>query len=46
VQVATPVVQQPGNPTNGSGGGGGSLSWPWLLALSIAVAVLRPRRQM
>jgi serine protease len=45
VQVATPVVQQPGTPTNG-GGGGGSLSWPWLLALLIAVAVLRPRRQM
>jgi serine protease len=46
VTVATPVVQQPGNPANGGGGGGGSLSWPWLLALLIAVAVLRPRRQM
>jgi serine protease len=46
VQVATPLVQQPGNPINGGGGGGGSLSWPWLLALLIAVAVLPPRRQM
>jgi serine protease len=45
VQVATPVVQQPGTPTNGSGGGG-SLSWPWLLALLTAVALLRPRRQV
>jgi serine protease len=33
VSVATPPVQQPGNPSNGSGGGGGALSWPWLLAL-------------
>jgi len=46
VQVATPVVQQPGNPTTGGGGGGGLLSWPWLLALLTAVAVLRPRRQV
>ena len=46
VAVATPLVQQPGTPTNGSGGGGGSLSWPWLLALLIALAMLRPRRAL
>jgi len=44
VTAATPVVQQPGNPSTGSGGGGGALSWPWLLALLMALALLRPRR--
>ena len=46
VSAATPVAQQPGNPSNPSGGGGGSLSWPWLLALFIALAMLRARSSL